>query len=128
MMLTDLIAHLVASGELTGYAFTDWRDDLSYPFNSDTKICLIRIQGGSQDRDIGAPSVDIYLYTVKNATNADREALLNTAEAIDRYLTTATVFANVQHIDMTTSSAGAYKDGQERYFTTHRITVRRSGV
>ena len=128
MILQDLIQHLLASGLFTGWAFTDWRDDASYPFSGNTPVCWIRIQGGRQDRDIGAPGVDIYLHTVKNATAAQRGELLTTASQLDRYLTTATVFNNVQHIEMPTSAAGAFKDGQERYFTAHRITIRRSGV
>lgn len=131
-MIQDLIQHLLASGIFTGWAFTDWRDDTAYPFGGTTahtgNICLIRGQGGNQDRDIGAIGVDIYLHTSKNATPAQRGALLATAAQLDRYLTTATTFANVQHIELPTASAGAYKDGQERYFTAHRITVRRSGV
>jgi len=129
-MMQLLIQHLMASGLFTGYAFTDWRDDATYPFATTHtgNICLIRTQGGNQDRDIGAVNVDIYLHSVRNATNSQRGALLATAAQLDRYLTTATVFANVQHIEMPTSAAGPYKDGQERYFTAHRITIRRSGV
>lgn len=127
-MILELIQHLQASGLFTGYAFTDWRDDAAYPFKDNIPVCLIRIQGGRQDRDIGAPGADIYLHSPTNATNSQRGALLATAAQLDRYLTTATVFANVQHIEMPTSAAGPYKDGQNRYFTAHRITIRRSGV
>lgn len=138
-MMQELIQHLLASGLFTGYAFTDWRDDATAPFSLTVgytagsapfagNIFLVRIQGGRQDAHIGAIGVDIYLHSKANATNSDREALLATAAQLDRYLTTETVFANVQHIEMPTSSAGPYKDGQNRYFTAHRITIRRSGV
>lgn len=127
-MMQELIQHLLASGLFTGYAFTDWRDDAAYPFKDNIPVCLVRIQGGRQDRDIGSPGADIYLHSPMNATNSQCGALLATAAQLDRYLTTATVFANVQHIEMPTSAAGPYKDGQNRYFTAHRITIRRSGV
>lgn len=128
-LVPKIINHLNASGIFTGYAFTDYRDDGAYPFKElNTPCVLVRVQGGSQDRDIGAPGVDIYVHTKAQATNSDRGALYETAAQLDRYLTTNTVFDNVQHIEMPTSSAGVYKDGQERFYTAHRITVRRSGV
>lgn len=128
-MIAQLIQHLQASGLFTGWAFTDWRDDSAYPFDQGAlKICLLRTQGGNQDRDIGTVGVDIYLHTARNAEKPQRGELATIAAQLDRYLTTETVFDNVQHIDMPTSTAGPFKDGQERYFTAHRITLRRSGV
>lgn len=128
MTLTDLITHLRASNLFNGWAFTDWRDDASYPFSNDMNVCLIRIQGGNQDKDIGQVGVDIYLHTKKNATNSDRGALVTLAGSLDEYLITSTEFENVQHIEVNSSYAGPFKDGQDRYLTAHRITLRRSGV
>ena len=128
-MISQIIQHLIASNLLAGWAFTDWRDDSQYPFsNGSLNVVLIRIQGGGLDADIGQVGVDIYLHTPTNATSAQRGDLQTKAQQLDRYLTTATTFENVQHIEMPSSYAGPFKDGQERYFTAHRITLRRSGV
>ena len=127
-MIGDIIQYLIDSGLFDGYAYTDWRDDSSYPFEQDMPIVLIRTQGGQQDADIGMVGVDIYLHTGKNASNSDRGALINTATELDSYLTNNSTFENVQYVDVVATYSGPFKDAQERYLTAHRITLKRSGV
>lgn len=127
-MIGDIIQYLIDSGLFAGYAYTDWRDDSSYPFKQDIPIVLIRTQGGQQDADIGMVGVDIYLHTSKNASNSDRGALINTATELDSYLANNSTFENVQYVDVISTYSGPFKDAQERYLTAHRITLRRSGV
>ncbi len=127
-MIGDIIQYLIDSGLFDGYAYTDWRDDSSYPFEQDMPIVLIRTQGGQQDADIGMVGVDIYLHTGKNASNSDRGALINTATELDSYLANNSTFENVQYVDVVSTYSGPFKDAQERYLTAHRITLKRSGV
>ncbi len=127
-MIGDIIQYLIDSGLFDGYAYTDWRDDSSYPFEQDMPIVLIRTQGGQQDADIGIVGVDIYLHTGKNASNSDRGALINTATELDSYLINNSTFENVQYVDVVSTYSGPFKDAQERYLTAHRITLKRSGV
>ncbi len=127
-MIGDIIQYLIDSGLFDGYAYTDWRDDSSYPFEQDMPIVLIRTQGGQQDADIGIVGVDIYLHTGKNASNSDRGALINTATELDSYLANNSTFENVQYVDVVATYSGPFKDAQERYLTAHRITLKRSGV
>ncbi len=127
-MISSIIEYLLESGLFTGYSFTDWRDDSSYPFVNDESIVLIRTQGGQQDADIGMVGVDIYLHTPKNADNVTRGNLLNTATQLDSNLANNSTFENVQYVDVIATYSGPFKDAQNRYFTAHRITLKRSGV
>lgn len=127
-MIGSIIEYLLESGLFTGYGFTDWRDDSNYPFVNDESVVLIRAEGGPQDADIGMVGVDIYLHTTKNADNVTRGNLLNTATQLDRYLANNSTFENVQYVDVISTYSGPFKDAQNRYFTAHRITLKRSGV
>ncbi len=129
MMTTDLINHLISSGILTGYAYTEWRDDSTYPFNQDMQIVLIRDQSGPQDKDIGNIGVDIYLHTGKNASNSDRGVMLNTAESLSDWLNYNYKFSRFYGIRISGQKSGPYKDEQNRYFTVIRIQLlRNSGL
>lgn len=126
-MITELITHLQQSPE-AGTPVAIWRDDERPPFSdlSSTPL-LIREQTGSLDRHISAQQYDLFLYSEGNGTNAQMGAINSRIRALELWLVNNRQYTGGMYgIEITGSVSGPYKDGQNRWYYSISIQVRRN--
>lgn len=126
--IADLTREFVlASGVITGYLPSAFRDDAKSPFNnSNAKILLSMTSSMGADDLISNDSVTLYLITKQNPTGAQIKSCMEDAEAVKKLFLANKGGHNGKIFNFTVTSGvdGPYYDSQGRKY--HGIVVQAS--
>lgn len=116
--IADLTREFVlASGVITGYLPSAFRDDAQSPFNNSSAKILLTINSAMGADDLIAnDSITLYLMTKQNPTSAQIKACMDDAEAVKKLFLTNKGGHNGKIFNFTVISGvdGPYSDSQGR--------------
>lgn len=117
----DVIRDFIRTNALPAYnPAIEW-DEATEPFTIDESIIYCRQEGRPVDAFVRQVSVSVMLFSGKNATKQELNALFNDAVAALEYVKANFYVGDGTQITVTQDVMGEYRTGQNRRYYTFQV-------
>lgn len=117
----DVIRDFIRTNALPTYNPAIGWDEATEPFTIGEPIIYCRQEGRPVDAFVRQVSVTVYLFSGKNATNQELNALFNDAVAALEYVKANFYVGDGTQITVTQDVMGEYRTGQNRRYYTFQV-------